>query len=179
MFPPKTLKRTPEEDTERLVFDKFISAIRSPEGAALSGVLLAQQEEHVLRCLGAALIMQWDTIPANLRRELFDNAGAMGELIDTQDLRGKVAIFLRKHSDENKRSSASMRKIFETGSQTSQDPELIIRKALHAPVWSVWAVLEGTPSEEIFEGPSQDAAINWIENSGTPWIAARRQKRTA
>jgi hypothetical protein len=58
MFPPKTLKRTPEEDTERLVFDKFISAIRSPEGAALSGVLLAQQEEHVRRCIGASLIMQ-------------------------------------------------------------------------------------------------------------------------
>jgi len=72
-----------------------------------------------------------------------------------------------------------MKEIFETGPVTAEEPKLIIRKALHAPVWSVWAVLEGTPSEEIFEGSSQDAAINWIESSGADWIAARRQKRIA
>ena len=32
-------------------------------------------EDQVLRCLGAALIMQWNTLPAKLKRELFDNAG--------------------------------------------------------------------------------------------------------
>src|SRR5206468_12220631 len=37
------------------------------------------EEEHVLRCLGAALIMQWNTLPTKLQRELFDNAGSMGE----------------------------------------------------------------------------------------------------
>jgi hypothetical protein len=36
----------------------------------------------VLRCLGAALIMQWNTLPQKLRRELFDNASSMGELLD-------------------------------------------------------------------------------------------------
>jgi hypothetical protein len=38
---------------------------------------LAAQEEHVLRCLGAALIMQWNTLPQKLQRELFDNASSM------------------------------------------------------------------------------------------------------
>src|SRR5208282_1040092 len=45
--------------------------------------------EHILRCLGAALIMQWNTLPTRLQRELFDNAGAMGELLDTAALRGQ------------------------------------------------------------------------------------------
>ena len=48
-------------------------------------------EEQVLRCLGAALIMQWNTLPSKLQRELFDNAATMGELLDTRTLRGQVA----------------------------------------------------------------------------------------
>ena len=56
MSVPKTLKGiAEEEDSERLVFDSYLKAIKPTADAALSGVLLAQQEEHVLRCLGAAL----------------------------------------------------------------------------------------------------------------------------
>jgi hypothetical protein len=55
--------------------------------------------EHILRCLGAALIMQWNKLPTQLQRELFDNAGAMGELLDTATLRGQVARFLHKRKD--------------------------------------------------------------------------------
>jgi hypothetical protein len=62
---------------------------------------LAAEEEHVLRCLGAALIMQWNTLPRKLQRELFDNAGAMGDLLDTGTLRGQVARFLHKHKEGN------------------------------------------------------------------------------
>jgi hypothetical protein len=54
----------------------------------------------VLRCLGAALIMQWNTLPAKLQRELFDNAGAMGELLNTSALRGQIARFLHKHKND-------------------------------------------------------------------------------
>ena len=60
---------------------------------------LAAQEEHVLRCLGAALIMQWNTLPQKLQRELFDNASSMGELLDTVSLRGQIARFLHSHKD--------------------------------------------------------------------------------
>jgi len=68
----------------------------------LNGIILASEEEHVLRCLGAALILQWNTLPAKLQRELFDNAGSMGELLETPALRGQIARFLHRHkNDEN------------------------------------------------------------------------------
>ena len=36
------------------------------------------------------------------QRELFDNAGSMGELLNTSALRGQIARFLHKHkNDEN------------------------------------------------------------------------------
>jgi hypothetical protein len=70
----------------------------SQDGMPTLGAL-AEEEEHVLRCLGAALIMQWNTLPRKLRRELFDSAGSMGELLDTGKLRGQVARFLHKHKD--------------------------------------------------------------------------------
>jgi hypothetical protein len=60
----------------------------------------AQEEEHILRCLGAALIMQWGTLPRKLQRELFDNAGAMGDLLDTASLRGRIARFLHKNNSD-------------------------------------------------------------------------------
>jgi hypothetical protein len=60
--------------------------------------LLAREEEHMLRCLGAALIMQWGTLPQKLQRELFDNAGAMGDLVKTASLRGQIARFLHKNN---------------------------------------------------------------------------------
>jgi hypothetical protein len=63
-------------------------------------VPLAQEEEHILRCLGAAVIMQWGTLPRKLQRELFDNAGAMGDLLDTVSLRGRIARFLHKNNSD-------------------------------------------------------------------------------
>lgn len=65
-----------------------------------SPVALAAEEEHVLRCLGAAVILHWNTIPTKLRRELFDTAGSMGELLATAELRGQIARFLHKHKDD-------------------------------------------------------------------------------
>jgi hypothetical protein len=44
--------------------------------------------------------MQWNTLPAKLQRELFDTAGAMGDLLDTAALRGQIARFLHKHKDD-------------------------------------------------------------------------------
>jgi len=78
-------------------FDKMVHAADKdrPEGDAL-----VAEEEHILRCLGAAVIMQWNTIPKKLQRELFDNAGSIGDLSRTKALRGKVARFLHKHKDD-------------------------------------------------------------------------------
>jgi hypothetical protein len=62
---------------------------------------IAEIEEHILRCLGAAVIMHWNTIPAKLQRELFDTAGSLGEVLQTAALRGQIARFLHQHKDED------------------------------------------------------------------------------
>jgi hypothetical protein len=65
------------------------------------------EEEHILRCLGAALIMQWHTLPTELQRVLVDNAGSMGELSDSDTLKGQIARFLRKRTGDIARSSVN------------------------------------------------------------------------
>jgi hypothetical protein len=61
---------------------------------------LAAEEEHVLRCLGAAVIMQWNALPKTLQREIFDTAGSVGKLLETAALRGQIARFLHKHKND-------------------------------------------------------------------------------
>ena len=65
-----------------------------------SGSTLAEEEEHVLRCLGAAVIMQWNTLPTRLQKELFDNASSTGELLQSDVLKGQIARFLHNHKDD-------------------------------------------------------------------------------
>lgn len=60
---------------------------------------LAAEEQHILTCLGASVIMLWNTLPTKLQRELFDTAGAMGDVLETPELRGKIARFLHRHKD--------------------------------------------------------------------------------
>jgi hypothetical protein len=72
----------------------------APGKKVLDHGVLAAEEERVLRCLGASVITQWNTIPAKLQRELFDAAGSMGELLNTAELRGQIARFLHKHKDD-------------------------------------------------------------------------------
>ena len=70
-----------------------------------------------------------------------------------------------------------MTDILDTARVSREEPKLIVRKAPHAPVWSVWATLEGTPSEEIFEGASEEEAMSWINTGGQSWLDDRRRKR--
>jgi hypothetical protein len=51
--------------------------------------------------------MQWNTLPTKLQRELFDNAGTMGELLNTSALRGQIARFLHKHKNDDDPSEAA------------------------------------------------------------------------
>jgi len=86
-------------------FDKMIRSrgITAPDelaGQRLDNNAVAEIEEHILRCLGAAVIMQWNTIPTKLKRELFDTAGSLGEVPKTVALRGQIARFLHDHKDE-------------------------------------------------------------------------------
>jgi hypothetical protein len=70
---------------------------------------LAEQEKHILRRLGAAIIMQWNTLPKKLRKELFDNASSMKDQPQTSVLRGKIARFLNKHKNDKFSSAKTNR----------------------------------------------------------------------
>lgn len=106
-------------DNEQWLADNYQSNVSGPKQGRSNGIALADEEEHVLRCLGAALIMQWNTLPTTLRRELFDNAGSMGELLETAALRGRIARFLHRHKNEENPVGLSIR-----AEATSGDPRL-------------------------------------------------------
>jgi len=72
-----------------------------------------------------------------------------------------------------------MSDILDTARVSCEEPKLIVRKAPHASIWSVWAVLAGIPSEEIFEGSSKEEASTWINSGGRAWLEERRRKRNA
>jgi hypothetical protein len=61
---------------------------------------LAKEEEHVLRCLGAAVIMQWNDLPTQIQRDLFDHAISVGEPRHTAQLKEQIARFLHTHKND-------------------------------------------------------------------------------
>jgi hypothetical protein len=86
-------------------FDKIIHSQDVPPqdddaGTPGARATVAETEERILRCLGAAVIMQWNTIPTKLQRELFDTAGSMGDVLKSAALRAQIARFLHSHKDE-------------------------------------------------------------------------------
>src|ERR1700691_2131084 len=100
-------------DNEEWLANNFDKMLQEPDEGSDQGpnkvsdekpsddTTLAAEEERVLRFLGAAVIMQWNTIPVHLQRELFATAGSMGELLATAELRGQIARFLHKHKDDD------------------------------------------------------------------------------
>ena len=84
-------------NNEQILADQYADAVNAGETERLRGAALAAEEERVLRCLGAAVIMQWNSFPTTLQREIFDTAGSVGTLLDTAALRGQIARFLHKH----------------------------------------------------------------------------------
>lgn len=87
-------------DNEQWVENNYGSMVHASVGDGLGNI--SANEERMLRYLGAALILQWNTLPPNLQRELFNSAGAMGEILDTDELRGQIARFLHNHKNDGK-----------------------------------------------------------------------------
>jgi hypothetical protein len=86
------------DDNDDKLVNNLDELVPVPEHSGAGDAPLAAEEERILRCLGAALIMRWNTLPTELQRELFDHAGSMGGRLDTAALRGQIARFLRKCS---------------------------------------------------------------------------------
>jgi hypothetical protein len=94
-------------DNEDGLAESYNSAVNVAEQDRARGLALADEEEHVLRCLGAAIIMQWSALPTTMQRELFDTAASVGELLETAALRGRIARFLHKNNNHAGRKKAS------------------------------------------------------------------------
>ena len=88
-------------NNERSLAEAYHDAVHVAKSDRTRGEVLAAEEEQVLRCLGAAIIMQWNSLPTSLQREIFDTAGSVGKLWETAALRGQIARFLHKHKNES------------------------------------------------------------------------------
>jgi len=86
-------------NNEQWLADNYDKTVHGPGGHPSTGLTIADDEDLMLRCLGAAVVMQWSTLPRKLQRELFDNATAVGELSETAARRGMIARFLHKQND--------------------------------------------------------------------------------
>lgn len=62
--------------------------------------VLVQEEEHILQCLGAAVIAQWNDLPTEIQRRVFEHAVSMGEPRHSVQLKAQIARFLHDHKDD-------------------------------------------------------------------------------
>lgn len=84
-------------NNEEWLADNHQRTVQTAAADAPEAPALAHQEEHLLRCLGAATILQWNGLPSNVQRQLFDCATTMGDPLDVASLRERIARFLHKH----------------------------------------------------------------------------------
>ena len=77
-------------------YDKTLhpQTLHAPSNQPAPEAAITGDEDLMLRCLGAAVVMQWSTLPTTLQRELFENATAVGELSEAAARRGMIARFL-------------------------------------------------------------------------------------
>ena len=59
---------------------------------------LLDVERRVLECLGAALVSEWNDLPTDVQRKLFEHA-ASGTSRDAGQLKSRIARFLHDHKD--------------------------------------------------------------------------------
>jgi hypothetical protein len=57
-------------------------------------------EERVLGFLGAAMIMQWNDLPTEFQRKLFEDATSMNDPARQFELKQLIARFLHEHKDD-------------------------------------------------------------------------------
>ena len=64
---------------------------------------LLDVERRVLECLGAALVSEWNGLPTEVQRKLFEHA-ASGASGDAARLKSQIARFLHGHKDASNRA---------------------------------------------------------------------------
>lgn len=71
----------------------------SVRSEAKAQMVLDEVEKKILRCLGAAVIVQWNELPTEIQRRLFQHAVTMGEPPHAIRLKEEIARFLHNHKD--------------------------------------------------------------------------------
>jgi len=59
-----------------------------------------EEQENILRCLGAAVILTWNTIPTKLQRALFEAASTIEDSEQVAPLKDALARFLHDYKDD-------------------------------------------------------------------------------
>jgi hypothetical protein len=101
-MPDRTRKRQNKANALARWDNEGGAAKGAPQEARDDKTSLAKEEEHILRCLGAAVIMQWEDLPTDIQHELFEHAISIGKLHHTAELKGRVARFLHKHKGDDR-----------------------------------------------------------------------------
>jgi len=99
-MPDRTRKRPNAARAIARWDDEGGAAKGAPQKDREALISLGKEEEHILRCLGAAVIMQWNDLPTDVQRELFDHAVSMGKLRQTAELKSLIARFLHQHNKD-------------------------------------------------------------------------------
>lgn len=63
---------------------------------------LAEEEQHILHCLGAAALLLWTELPVDIQRRIFESAASVSASDHTDRLRERLARFLHDHKDDDK-----------------------------------------------------------------------------
>ena len=66
----------------------------------LPDTALGKDEERILKCLGAAVIMQWNDLPTGIQRDLFADASSMSDPARQFQLKQLIARFLHNHKND-------------------------------------------------------------------------------
>ena len=92
-----------------VIVPKDVRSKRLTEAAAVLKLDQAPAEdEKILECLGAAVIMRWGTLPTKIQRELFEQATSLANLAQTDPPKGQIARFLHNHKDDGARTTRTM-----------------------------------------------------------------------
>ena len=76
-------------------------AAEQPQGSEPGqDIALRAAEERILRCLGAAVILQWNDLPTEIQRSLFADAASMDDREQRFRLKQQIARFLHEHKDD-------------------------------------------------------------------------------
>jgi hypothetical protein len=99
--------RSPNETSEFLDLERTYTTLAENEEwmAVHIDKTLVDEEGQILKCLGAAVLMRWNTIPTKLQRELFDCASTLGDLQQATPRKGQIARYLHNHKNDQQNSN--------------------------------------------------------------------------